>query len=311
MKILVVGAGALGGYFGGRLIQAGQDVTFLLRPNRVKQLQASGGLHIKSDYGDFSVPSPVVIQTEQINHHYDLIIVSCKAFDLDGCMDSFAAAVGTQTMILPVLNGVRHIERLVGRFGQERVLGGLCRISATLNEQGHILHLNKAHDLIFGELNSEETPRVQALKDVLTQANFDGKYSDNIVQDMWNKWIFIATAAGMTCLFRAAVCDIVKAKATYFILDLLRECTAIATYHGFEPDEANLKNIHTMMTDPNSTLTASMLKDMEKGNNIEAEAIIGDFIRRTPEEQKSGFPMLNIVYAHLHAYLARRAREVQ
>ena len=309
MNILVVGAGALGGYFGGRLVEAGRNVTFLVRPRRLEQLQASGGLHIKSDYGNLSIPSPTLIQTEQINRHYDLIIVSCKAFDLDGCMDSFAAAVGTETMILPVLNGVRHIERLTDRFGQERVLGGLCRISATLNEQGHILHLNKAHDLVFGELSSEETPRIQALTEVLTQAKFDGKHSGNIVQDMWNKWIFIATAAGMTCLFRSAVCDMVKANATNFILDLLRECTAIATYQGFEPDEADLKNIRNMMTDPNSTLTASMLKDMEKGNNIEAEAIIGDFIRRTPKEQKSGFPMLNIVYAHLQAYLARRVRE--
>ena len=306
MKVLMVGAGALGGYFGARLLQTGRDVTFLLRSHRVKQLKATNGLQVKSVYGDIAITEPPYILATEITHHYDLIIVSCKAYDLDNCMESFAPAVGADTMILPMMNGMTHLEKLKKRFGVEQVLGGCCKISAVLDKRGQVIHLNNSHSFVFGELNGANTTRIQAVTEVLSNAGFEALCSENIVQKMWDKWVFIATAAGITCLMRAAICDIVKAGGTDLILDLLRECSAIAIYNGFSPDENEMAKNCTFLTDPDQTLMTSMLNDMENGRAIEGEAIIGDFLKFAPKEQKRCFPMLELVYVHLKSYDMRR-----
>src|SRR6202043_1931860 len=109
MRILVVGAGAIGGYFGGRLLQAGRDVTFLVRPRRAAEL-AKAGLIVKSPHGDVTLAAPATTLSENIRRPFDLVLLSCKAYDLEGAMDSFAAAVGPETMILPLLNGMKHLD---------------------------------------------------------------------------------------------------------------------------------------------------------------------------------------------------------
>ena len=152
MRILVVGAGAIGGYFGGRLLQAGRDVVFLVRPRRAASL-AKHGLSIQSRFGDFHAPAPPLVSEEGLDEPFDLVLLSCKAYDLEGAMASFARAVGPRTAILPLLNGMRHLDVLAGRFGAERVLGGQCVISATLDANGGIVHLNDIHALTFGELD--------------------------------------------------------------------------------------------------------------------------------------------------------------
>ena len=157
MRILVVGAGAVGGYFGGRLLEAGRDVTFLVRPRRAAEL-AKHGLTIRSPVGDFHRPSPPTVLQEDLAEPFDLILLSCKAFDLEGAITSFAKAVGPATAILPLLNGMRHIDRLTERFGPERVLGGQCAISVTLGPDGDIVHFNDWHALSFGELDGSRSP---------------------------------------------------------------------------------------------------------------------------------------------------------
>ena len=173
MRILVVGAGAIGGYFGGRLLQAGRDVTFLVRRRRSEQL-ARTGLSIRSQIGDVDLPAPTVM-AEQLRNPFDLILLSCKAYDLEDAMASFAPAVGPNTAILPLLNGMRHIDQLVERFGEQAVLGGQCVISTTLNEDGRILHLNDAHTLTFGECDGSLTPRVEAIAAEFCGAGFDAQ----------------------------------------------------------------------------------------------------------------------------------------
>ena len=152
MRILVVGAGAVGGYFGGRLLKAGRDVTFLVRPRRAAEL-AKHGLTIRSPVGDFHRPSPPTVSQEELAEPFDLVLLSCKAYDLEGAINSFAKAVGPATAILPLLNGMRHIDRLAERFGPERVLGGQCAISVTLGPEGDVVHFNDWHALSFGELD--------------------------------------------------------------------------------------------------------------------------------------------------------------
>ena len=304
MKFLVVGAGALGGYFGGRLLDAGQDVTFLVRAGRAAQLKEHG-LRISSPKGDLTLAAPPHLLSEQITQHYDVIIVGCKAYDLDATMASFAAAVGPDTAILPVLNGMGHLERLTARFGGERVLGGLCLISATLNEQGDVQHLNDTHALVFGELNATTSPRVAAIESAMADANFDARASAEIRLEMWEKWIFITSLAGATCLLRGSVGDIVAAGQASVPLALLDECSAIATSHGFPPRQHPTDRARSMLTAAGSPITASMLKDLRRGGAIEADHIVGDMLARG---QQLAMPTLKIAYAHLKTYEARRVR---
>src|ERR1700726_2020088 len=162
MRILVVGAGAIGGYFGGRLLQAGRDVTFLVRPKRAMEL-ARDGLVIKSPNGDVTLKNPPTVQADKLAEKFDAVLLSCKAFDLDDAVKSFAAAVGPQTSIIPLLNGMRHLDVLDGKFGRERVLGGLCAIAVTLNEAREVVQLAPMQSLTFGERDGKLSERVRAI----------------------------------------------------------------------------------------------------------------------------------------------------
>lgn len=305
MRILVVGAGAIGGYFGGRLMQAGRDVTFLVRPRRAALLKKHG-LSIRSRFGDFRQPAPPLVTKQDLPGRFDLILLSCKAYDLDDAIASFADAVGPQTAILPLLNGMRHLDVLADCFGVERVLGGLCAISATLDADGAIVHLNDLHSLAFGELGRSRSQRIETIASALTSAGFDARLSDEIRLDMWEKWIFIATGAGITCLMRAAIGDVVAAGASDLVTELLGECAAIAAAQGFPPRPPSLERARAAFTAPGSLLTASMLRDIEGGMPVEADHILGDLLRR--EAKPDEHSILRIAYLHLKAYEARRMR---
>jgi 2-dehydropantoate 2-reductase len=306
MKILVVGAGAIGGYFGGRLLEAGRDVTFLVRPGRSERLAATG-LVIRSDSGDVTLPSPPTVTADALREIFDLVLLSCKAYDLEGAIAGFAPAVGPGTAILPVLNGMCQLDRLDQRFGAKHVLGGLCQISSTLDPDGRILHLNNMHGLVFGERGGGRSARVEAIAAALSGARFDARLSEEILQEMWEKWLFIASLAGINCLMRATVGDIVAADGAGLTLALVEECAAIAARQGFPPREDTIARVRSMLTTPGSGLIASMLRDLERGAPIEADQVIGDLVRRG-DPGPGASPILRIVLAHMKAYEARRAR---
>jgi 2-dehydropantoate 2-reductase len=307
MRILVVGVGATGGYFGGRLLATQRDVTFLVRPHRGAEL-AKHGLEIQSCHGDLHFKAPPTVVSEEIRAPFDLILLSCKAQDLAGAINSFAPAVGTATAILPLLNGMRHLDTLDGRFGRDRVLGGTCFISAVRDAKGRIVHLGDVHRLSFGERDGLRTQRIEQINPVLLNAGFEAHRSETILQDMWDKWVFIATAAGMTCLMRASIGDIVAADAAYLTLRFLDECAAIATHEGFPPTPASIERNRAIFTAPGSAQTTSMLRDLENHAPLEAGQIIGDLLRRG-NEHRLATPLLDIAYAHMKAYEARRNRE--
>lgn len=305
MRILVVGAGAVGGYFGGRLAQAGRDVTFLVRRRRAALLRASG-LVILSPLGDYVAESPQLVTTEGLGAPFDLILLSCKAYDLAEAMESLAGAVGPNTAILPLLNGMAHIDALSARFGADKVLGGLCMISSTLDDSGAILHLNTIHGVTFGELQGVRTPRLAAVADALLNAGFDARESATIRQEMWDKWIFIAGLAGATCLMRASVGDIAAAGAGDLAAALFDQCAAIAAANGFAPSPSHVERTRAFLTEPGSPITASMLRDIESGARIEADQIFGDLLRRAKDGDHA---LLRIAFAHAKSYEARRQRE--
>jgi 2-dehydropantoate 2-reductase len=305
MRLLIVGAGGVGGYFGGRLLNAKRDVTFLLRPRRAEEL-ARTGLIVRSRYGDLELPPPPHVLSEQIREAFDVIIVACKSYDLAATMESFAAAVGPETAILPLLNGMRHIDQLATRFDRSHVLGGVCQISSALDSNGAIVHLNEIHKIVFGELDGSRSARIEAISAAFAGANFDSQASTEIVQEMWEKWVFIAAAAGITCLMRAAFGDIVDAGGTGFVKRLHDECAAVAAGAGFPPRAAVTERSLGILTAPGSLVTASMLKDIERGAPIEGDQIIGDLILRGGAPPEG---LLATVHLHLKAYEARRRRE--
>jgi 2-dehydropantoate 2-reductase len=307
MRILVVGAGAIGGYFGGRLLQAGRDVTFLVRPKRAEEL-ARDGLVIKSPNGDVTLKNPPTVQADKLNEKFDVVLLSCKAFDLDDAIKSFASAVGPQTAIIPLLNGMRHIDVLDDIFGKDRVLGGQCGIAATLDENRHVVQLTPAfQSLGFGERDGVMSNRVRAIAENFAAGNIGSQASANIMQDMWEKWVLLTTLASSTSLMRAAVGHILAAPGGRdFILGVRDECIAVAKAADYPPREAFLSRITGMLTTEGSPLTASMFRDIKAGARVEADHVVGDMIARG-DAAKVPVPKLRIAYTHLKAYEKQRA----
>jgi len=314
MRILVIGAGALGGYFGGRLAAAGRDVTFLVRPARAEELRKAG-LVIHSPCGDLRLPEVKIVTEAALrggNAGFDLILLGCKAYDLDGAMAALAPAVGADTLILPFLNGMRHVDALQQRFGARAVLGGVCMIGATLNAQREIVHLNRQHTLLFGELDGGMTERLRAVSAALGGAGFEARASSQIVRDMWEKWALLATLAGSTCLFRAPTGHIVASPDGAAVMErMLAECCAAAAHNGFAMSEAFIANARAMLLPPGGKRTASMLRDVQSGARVEADQILGDLIARGgPAQQTAGeLTMLRIAYSQLKAYEAGLHKE--
>jgi 2-dehydropantoate 2-reductase len=249
----------------------------------------------------------VSVLAENLQERFDLVLLACKAYDLEGAIRSFAPAVGPNTAILPLLNGTRHLDTLDTRFGSGHVLGGQCLISVTLDERGDIVHLNETHNLSFGERDGSRSARAEAIASILSSANFQTRLSEAILQEMWEKWVFIATNAAITGLMRAAVGDIVAAGAADLAIRLLDECTTIAALQGFPPSDRFIELNRAVFTTAGSGLTASMLRDIERGAPIEADHIVGDLLGRGDENASL---LLRVAYAHLRAYEARRARQM-
>jgi 2-dehydropantoate 2-reductase len=310
MRILVVGAGAIGGYFGGRLLQAHRDVTFLVRRRRAAEL-AEAGLIVKSPFGDIHIHRPPTVLAVNLVQKFDLILLSSKAYDLAGAMDSLAPAVGPDTMVLPLLNGMRHLDLLDQRFGRLHILGGQCVIAATLDAQGTVVHLNDIHSLTFGERDQAISERIGWLASTLNSVGFDSRLSEDIVREMWEKWVFLATLAGVTCLMRASVGDIMAAQGGHdLIRSLLDECCTIAKRAGHPPQLAFLAQARATLTARDSSMTASMLRDIEANRPVEADHILGDLLQRSEYAgaDRNQLSPLAAAFAHLKAYEARRLR---
>jgi len=236
-----------------------------------------------------------------------MVLLSCKSYDLESCIADFSPAMQPHTLVLPLLNGMRHMDVLDARFGSERVLGGAARISTTLDAEGHIHHLGNFNTLVFGGRGPGGAEQLAAVARALQVPGFEAIQSDRIMQDMWEKWVFIAAAAALTSLLRATVGDIVAARAADIATGLMRECEGIAAENGFPPAKAAIDAGLSVLTAPGSSFTASMFRDIENKSRIEGQHIVGDLLSRS----KAPHPLLAVAYAHLRAYEARRAREAR
>ncbi|MFO0480289.1 MAG: 2-dehydropantoate 2-reductase, partial [bacterium] len=209
MKILVLGAGAIGGYYGGRLVEAGADVTFLVRDRRLAQL-ARDGLVIESPVcGDARLKVDAITAADPTKA-FDLVLLTSKAYDLDAAIEAVRPAIGPGTAILPLLNGYAHVDRLAAVFGAQRVIGGLAKIQATLSPEGVVKHLNDWRYITFGELDGHASERVAQLKALFDRTSVIATVSSAIRHDLWIKLVHLSTVAGMTCLMRGSVGEIAR-----------------------------------------------------------------------------------------------------
>jgi len=305
MRILVLGAGAVGGYFGGRLAEAGRDVTFLVRGPRAAAL-AEHGLKVASPLGDFQVPVKVAT-ADRVGGPYDLVLLTAKHYDLDAAIDAIRPGVGPDTAVLPLLNGLVHLDRLAAAFGPGQVLGGVAYVGAVLLPDGSISHRNRLSGIAFGERSGGISQRGRAIEELFAGTLVTAPANDNILQEMWEKFVMMGAMAGMNCLMRGNIGEIVATDdGAALMIAALAECRAVAESAGYLPRREARERVEAMLTEPGSINSASMRQDLEAGRRTEADAILGDMLRRA-KSLGIETPLLRAAYSHLQVHENRLA----
>jgi len=303
MRILIVGAGATGGYFGARLAQAGCDVTFLVRERRFRQLKENG-LVLRTPQGVEKL-QPQLAQAGSLSGTYDLIILTVKSFGLAQAIEDIAPVVGEQTLIMPILNGIRHIDRLRERFG-DKAIGGLVKINATLGEQGEVVQMTPLHQIYYGALDGHNDARLQRVDEALRAASVDTFFTDNIISELWEKWLLLSTLGAVCCLARGDTQQVLTADGGEALLrGIFSEVLATITADGYQPRPAVTAKILELLNNPATPMTSSMYRDLTQGYDIEAEQVIGDLVERAARHGVS-VPLLNAVNVNLQVYLKSR-----
>lgn len=313
LKILMLGAGSTGGYFGGRLHEAGADVTFLVRERRSAQI-AQHGLQIEAPSGNTTLAIKTAVATDfegAIKPIFDVIIVACKAYDLDAgiaaitpIMDANTAA---HTVVVPLLNGIAHLDRLDRAFGKARVMGGSCQISATLTKAGVVKTIGPTHAIVWGAREPAQQAVADALGSTFANTIVDWRVSENIMLDMWEKLAFLSTLAGITCLMRATVGEVLATPGGKLLMRQYSDCAIeIARREGYPPRDAVLVRFDSVLNSSGSTMTASMLRDLEAGHDVEADHIVGYMLNKAREHGLDD-TIINVAYTHLKTYQNRRA----
>jgi len=304
MRIVSLGAGAVGGYFGGRLVEGGCDVTFLVREGRKASLQEHG-LRIESSFGNFSAPVRAVTRDE-IAAPADIVLLTCKAYDLASAIEAIRPAVGPKTAILPLLNGLSHIDDLNRVFGADRVLGGFAKIAVTMLPDGTIRHLNDWRYITFGEQSGAMSERLAALKASFDRTSVVAAAVPDVMAGMWEKLVHLATVAGATAVMRANIGEVARTEeGSALMIELLETNAAVAARAGFAPSAGFLDEYRALLSERRSTHTASMLRDMENKGPIEADHIVGYMLRKAREYGVDD-RLLRVIYVNAKAYEERR-----
>lgn len=300
MRILVLGAGGIGGYFGGRLAESGKDVTFLVRSKRKSSLEENG-LIINSVKGNY-VFSPKLITKSDYAEPFDVVLLSTKAYHLDAAIEDLKPFIGEQTIIIPLLNGIAHVSRLQQSFGEDKVFGGLCIIETTLDSQGEINHTSDFDQLIFGEFTSEQTERAKKIETALSGSKAKIILSDNISKDMWHKYLMITVMSSVTTLMHAPIGPIRDSEdGKSYIEDMYNEVAQIMRIHQAPISNNIVSNYMKSLDNLSYHFKTSMQRDMEKGLNIEGHHIQG-YILNLAHKYNYDAPLLRSAYQHLNVY---------
>jgi 2-dehydropantoate 2-reductase len=306
MRFLIIGAGALGGYYGGMLERGGADVTFLVRPHRAAR-RAERGLVIKTPDGELTAPVKTV-QAGALGGPYHVVFLSCKAYDLDSAIEDFAPALAADGAVLPVLNGINHIAILSNRLGTGRVLGGAVIFLVTVTPEGEIVVSGHGTgQTAFGELSGKRSPRCKAIQTALAAGGVTSTISDNIVREMWAKFGGMGASSTIAVVTRSRAGAVAAAPAgAAFSAAAFNECARVTTAEGYPPSPEIRDIVLGMWGKQGSDYGPSMLHDMENGRPTEGEHIIGDLVRRA-DRLNIDVPILRAALCNIQIYEARRA----
>jgi 2-dehydropantoate 2-reductase len=304
MKILVLGAGAVGGYFGGRLVEKGEDVTFLVREKRKQQIEEHG-LTIKSRHGDFSF-RPQLITADSPDEPFDVVILAAKAYHLEGGLRAIEPFVRDYTVILPLLNGIEHLEDIRAYYSPEQVIGGLCFVEATLDESGDVIQTSDIHDAVFGEWDGEVSDRMRNLSEAFSGTKTNFRLSSNIQQEMWHKYLFITTLSGITSLMRSSIGPVRDTlEGRTYIQQLFEEIRLTMEEAGAPLAEGIVEKQMQIIDNQDPGMKSSMLRDIERNSAIEADHLQG-YLLLLAERHGVETPLLRLVYQHLKVYEKNR-----
>jgi 2-dehydropantoate 2-reductase len=300
MNIVVLGAGAVGGYFGGKLASVGTPVTFLVRERRYQQL-SKNGLNVQSIYGDFTVIPRLALSATEIENP-DIVIVAVKNYHLEGALPSIRKLVEKGAMVLPLLNGVQHMDVLVSEFGKESVLGGVCYIEATLDANGHVVHTSPMHDVIFGSLTSVHQPLLNDLEAAFKASGVNVRLSQSIMIDMWQKFIFLTAFSGITAATRKPIGEILTDPVAHnFLEDMIHEIISVAEAKQVKLPANTFEQVMNKLKTVSPTMTSSLHRDLEKGFPLEIDSLQGSVLE-IARSYTISTPCVRSVYALLHPY---------
>lgn len=302
MRVLMLGAGAIGGYFGGRMAQGGADITFLLRPRRAGQIARDGLVIENPDGSRESIPVKTVL-AEDLGPGWDAIVLGCKAYDLESAIEQLRP-VAAGALIVPQLNGLRHLARLDAAFGAENVAGAVAKVNAMLTPDGTIRHFAPLAGWIHGARQPSQLPRMEAFHAEVAKGGFEPRLSPDILGEMWEKYIYLCTLGTMCCLMRAPTAPIARtADGVRLTLEVLDDCVAAATADGHPPRPEVLEWARHELTSPDSASGASLMRDMVGGGRVEAEQIVGDMLARVRALGRPA-PLLTAAHTLLDIYQA-------
>ncbi|MCG7339093.1 2-dehydropantoate 2-reductase [Staphylococcus sp. ACRSN] len=300
MRILVLGAGGIGGYFGGRLVENGKHVTFLVRPKRKSYLERNG-LTIHSENGDFTFNPNLITKHDHVEP-FDVVLLSSKSYHLEHAIDDLKPFIHHNSTIIPLLNGIAHIPKLQSAFNAKRIMGGYCVIETTLNTSGEIVHTSNFDKLYFGELNGEDSERAKLIQDVFSNTKASFIMSTDITQGMWHKYLMITVLSGITTLMHAPIGPIRDSLGgTAFIETLYNEVAAIMRAEDAPIDKDIVSKYMKSLNQLSYHFKTSMQRDMEKGFNIEADHLQG-YLLTLAKQHNIDAPILTTIYQNQKVY---------
>ncbi len=306
MKILIVGAGATGGYFGARLADAGRDVTFLVRERRAEFLRERG-LRVAGLERELRI-EPKVATAGQLGGTFDVVLLTVKAAGLQSAIADVAPAVGPETVIVPFLNGMAHMDALAEAFGVEKVLGSVVHLVGTIDAAGDIAVLRPLARWTLGEQGGDASERLARLVAEVSVPGIDVVPAQDGLDAMWQKWVFIVSAGVVTCLMRGPVGDIAAVPGgAGFVADVVAEAGAVAAAAGFPVSPGEQAETVAFLTEDGSDFTSSLYRDVTAGLPNEGEHIVGDFARRA-RSVGVDTPLVDLALLQLRVHEAGMAR---
>ena len=298
MKIVVIGAGGVGGYYGGLLAQAGHQVTFIARGPHLQAIRSSG-LQVKSKFGDFVIKPASATDAPDDVGIVDLVLFCTKTYHTEEAARHSISMVGASTVVLSLQNGVDAVDRIGEILGPEHMLAGATWLSAAIESPGVIRQASDFRRVVIGELDGSTSKRLQAVHEALKQAGMTSEISADIRAVLWAKLVFISAAAGFGSLTRLPMAAYRSVPETrQLIISLMRETAAVAAAHGVKLGEDVVEKSLAFVDNAGPTIKASMQLDVEAGRPSELESLIG-VIGRKGREGGVTTPVADMIYGSL------------